>query len=389
MNESTPPLAEPMPYNAETGEIIPSESSGLPGGMAQTALGNSAIKVLMSTPILKPRNTAMLRTRLSALCAENADKYIYSWVVKDKKRGRETLVEGLSIKGAMDLVRVYGNCFVGPLDIEDRGDNWLFTAILFDRETGSITMRSHLQRKSQNLGMRDAARAQEMIFNSGQSKAVRNVIVNHFGADAAFMVETCRRGGLAQWVQNNPDKADLFIDETTDAHAIEMNRIEASVGKKRAQWTHREIARIMMELRAIDDAMISAESAFPLLEAGEDLKAEVQPTPKQEEKSATKTATPKETAKKEPETAKEAKPAAQKGRGRPKMTEEEKAKAKAEREAKKNGPQKSAVEDDDSSEAPEDQSEAESSPAPSEEPPEASEPEESDQGSLGEGWDFD
>ena len=277
----TPNLVSPMPYDPQTGEILPSDGDqlvqgGLSGPLAQqTALGNQAIKILMSTPIVDRRRLDLVRARLRALCAENGDRYVYSWEVKDRKSGRTTLVEGLTIKAAMDLWRVYGNCFAGPLDVEDRGGHWLFTAVFFDRESGSIALRSFLQRKAQDTGMRDKERAADIIFQIGQSKAIRNVIVNALASEAGFMIEMSKKN-MIEWIKEHRGKADEYIDGVMETHAIDQKRIEATIGRVRDQWTVRDFARVMTELRGVDDGMQNEQDAFPSLEAAEDLMAEKQ-----------------------------------------------------------------------------------------------------------------
>lgn len=403
MNENTPPLAEPIPYDRETGEVLGPDSMGaVPavGGGHQTALGNQAIKVLVSTPIVERRNLAVVRARLKALCAENGDRYVYSWTVKDRRNKRETVIEGLTIKAAMDLWRIYGNCFAGPLDCEDRGTHWLFTAIFFDRETGSIAMRSFLQRKSQQTGMRDQDRAEDIIFQIGQSKAIRNVIVNALSADANFMLEMSKKR-LTEWISANRGKADEFIDHTCEEYAIDQRRIEAVIGRVRDQWTVRDMARVMAELRGIDEGLQNEQNAFPSIEAAGELMAEKQEAKKTDTEPDTKKGK-KAATQQDPSTSadtkaptEELKPATSKSRGRPKMTAEEKAKAKAEREAKKKGKTETpaeAAEGDENGDAapegPETPKEEESSPAPSEEPAEASQDEEAPQGELGgDAWD--
>lgn len=297
MNDGLPPLAEPMPpHDPETGELLPADMGGalVPSGAQQTAFGSGAIKMLMSTPIVEKRNPTVVRQRLRALCAENGDKYVYSWEVQDRKNRRKTLIEGLTIKAAMDLWRAYGNCFAGPLDVDDRGTHWLFTAVFFDRETGSIALRSFLQRKGQETGMRDRDRAEDIIFQIGQSKAIRNVIINALAGDANYMLELSKRR-LVDWVEQNREKVDGFIDKVCEEQAIDLLRIEAAVGRTRKQWTSRDLARVVAELRGIDEGLQNEQDAFPALEAAGEIMAEKDAKAETDKKADTKADTKKET----------------------------------------------------------------------------------------------
>jgi hypothetical protein len=84
----------------------------------------------------------------------------------------------------------------------DVGDAWVFYARFTDIETGFSMERAYRQRKSQSsIKSRDADRQLDIAYQIGQSKAIRNCVVNSlqiyadfaFGARATLVSEDRQR----------------------------------------------------------------------------------------------------------------------------------------------------------------------------------------------------
>jgi hypothetical protein len=222
----------------------------------------------LSAPPAAPRNIQKVMQNLKSLAAANGQRYYYSWPVKNRRLGTTQIVEGPSIKLANDLAQVYGNCITGVVDVQDNGDQMLFTAMFADRETGSIMFRPFQQRVGQDMGMSDTERAENIVFQVGASKAIRNVVVNALQYYANFTMIEAKKN-LVQKVEQNRAKADQFIDDVMAQHNIDARRIEAIIGRSRKDWLVQDVAHVIGQLQLIRDNMASADDIFPSGEAVE------------------------------------------------------------------------------------------------------------------------
>lgn len=246
---------------------LPPAAPPAPGDVAVNIFGS----IVTAQRVVVPRSHARIIQQLKALCAMAGDGYVYSWPVKDRRNQRETIVEGPTIKLANDLARTYGNCLVDVRVVED-GNHWTFYARFTDLETGFSYTRPFQQRKAQDTGMRDAERQRDIVFQIGASKAIRNVVVNALSTYVDFMIEESK-AGLLRKVQENQDKAHAFIDRVMERHGIAVSRVEAVIGRKRAQWTVRDLARVYTEMRGIADGMTVADEVYPTEEAAREVAA--------------------------------------------------------------------------------------------------------------------
>ncbi len=240
-------------FDAETGEILP------PKPTAMVAPEDPFGGTIMGPP----RNPDKVMARLRKLCARQGMNYVYSWTVKDRQNNRNVLIEGATIKLANDLFREYGNCRLRILEV-DNGPSWTFYALFIDKETGAEYMRSFRQDKGKNIGggMKDQSRRLDMVYQIGQSKAIRNVIVNVLSNYADYMVSEAKKG-LLEWVEGHGEDASKWIVEMLGKHNIDLLQVEAVVGKIIGKWSARDQAAVMAQLRGIDENLTTAEEEFP------------------------------------------------------------------------------------------------------------------------------
>jgi len=296
--EQGPKLADPRDQNfTPMGEAfgrVPESNMPVPSdGRTNIEIQGS---IITAQRVAVPRNHTALLQKLAALSGAMGRQYIYSWPVKDRARGGEMTVEGPTIKLANDLAREYGNCIV-DVRVQDFPGYWLFYARFVDLETGFSMTRSFQQRKSQNTGMKDVDRATDIVFQIGQSKAIRNVVVNSLSTYVEYMMEEAKKN-LLEWVGNNAEKAHTYIDKVVDQHQIAINRIEATVGRARSKWTVGDIAKVLTECRGISENMTRADDVYPTA----DSKAKADKAETEPEKPAAKKPAKKAAAKKPAET---------------------------------------------------------------------------------------
>ena len=254
MNDETPPLAEPIPLEREGWE--PMSEGTMPAIPAGTSLIQAQGREITARKVAVPRNMRKIMTELSQYCAQFGDTYVYSWQVNDRRNNRKVTIEGGTIKLANDLVNLWGNCAV-DCDIIETKTHWIFKAWFIDYERGVSRSRLFQQRKSQTAGMKDADRQADMIFQSGQSKAIRNVVLNGVPSLANFALEESKRG-LVDKLQDkeNRQKAVEFIDRVMEENGIVDQQVEAVLGRVRKDWTLRDLARVYREMRGIFEELV-------------------------------------------------------------------------------------------------------------------------------------
>lgn len=224
--------------------------------------------VFQAQRVAAPRDMTRVMSRLRSLAAAAGKRYVYGWEVNDRTNNRKTWIEGPTIKLANDLAREYGNCMV-DVRVKDEGAHWVFYARFIDLETGYTLVRAYQQRRGQKTGMKDEQRAMDMIFQIGQSKAIRNVVVNALETLADYCVDEAK-GALLDRVNKNPDAARKYIVDKLKSLTIDVKRVESIYGRTAEHWTVPDMTRIYTELQSVEDGMIEASDVWPVPEKQDD-----------------------------------------------------------------------------------------------------------------------
>lgn len=238
------------------------ESPGQESLVAQgKALRRTQTQFTTAIAVIKPRD----RKEVIRACEEEAsiagDEFYYSWTVKGQKGSQ--LVEGLSVQGALSGARNWGNCAI-PVEIEDKEGSYDFTATFLDLETGFNLQRIFRQRKEQNIGMKDKARAEDIVFQIGQSKAIRNVILSALPSWLTSKMLAKAKENIMEKINNMGlavarDKTVAFFVK----YGVAQDNIEHKVGKKASAWTVEDLALLQGAMNALLAGQESAESLFP------------------------------------------------------------------------------------------------------------------------------
>lgn len=118
------------------------------------------------------RKLAEVEKRLLEEARMAGEEFYYGWSV-----GKDA-VEGPSQALAHAAARCWGNCVVDALPIIETADSWVMPARFVDLETGFTLTRNFRQSKRWQVhGKMDGERKDDVRFQIGQSKAVRNVIL--------------------------------------------------------------------------------------------------------------------------------------------------------------------------------------------------------------------
>lgn len=231
--------------------------------MTQASQGNSDAMMVQVMRLSRtfPRKPSEVRRRVSAYAKIMGDELRYSWFVNDRRSGGKTEISGPTIKCAQMVAREFGNCTASVRLSGETHTHWLFTGIFVDSETGYILTRDFQQRKNQDTGMKDADRQADIVFQIGQSKALRNVIVNALGVYVDFALEEAK-SVLLERVNNDPKAAKEKIVEIAAALGIDIKVLQGARGRVIANWTVPDMALTFSELRGIQDGMTTIEDVY-------------------------------------------------------------------------------------------------------------------------------
>lgn len=274
-------------FSSKAGDLLPAAPAQ--PMMMQTTREITAKKVAVA------RHIPLILQEIRQMCAAFGDTYVYSWEVNNRQKGTKETIKGPTIKMAMMLVQAFGNCSV-DMDITETPTHLVFKSWFMDYEKGTSLSRLFQQRKSQNTGMKDADRQADIIFQIGQSKAARNVVVNALSSFTSYALEESEKGLLAKFQSPEAiDAAWAFMDRVMDQYDIDLSRVEAVVGRRRKDFTIPNLAKAYMMLRGVSEGLTAADDQFPTLEAAAEMQEEQEAEKKETQSRATRT--PKKSAK--------------------------------------------------------------------------------------------
>lgn len=225
-----------------------------------------------------PRDERKILAKLREYAATGGDKYYYSWEAK-QKRGGKGLIEGPTIKASNLVARLFGNCAIDVRSMPYDPTHDITYARFADLETGFSMTRAFIQRKNQDMGMSDKDRAEDIAFQIGQSKAIRNVINNaleHFTQELVDQAKT----SLVDWLTNNAEnakKAWAKIDALCEQYGIALKQLEDMIGRPNAEWLPRHLAKVLVAMRSIENGDATVKDIFgdaPTIKPAEDKKPE-------------------------------------------------------------------------------------------------------------------
>lgn len=217
--------------------------------------------IISAQKVAVERNELKILEKLKVLAAAAGENWYYRWPVNNRD-GSTTWVEGPSIKLANDLARIYGNCQV-DVRAFDQGDSWMLYARFVDIESGYSLTRAFQQRKNQQtIKTKDAGRALDIVFQIGQSKAIRNVVCNALQTLADFAKEEAKNNLVERVGKKLDEYRTKVMIRLTDLK-IDQKRVEATVGRTAENWLAHDVARIIAELQAIQDGMAHPDDLYP------------------------------------------------------------------------------------------------------------------------------
>lgn len=234
------------------------------GAMVPAAAGAQPTNLVFGAQaVAVRRDERTVLSKVKTLAAAAGDDWYYRFPVKDNKTGKTSWIEGPSIKLANDIARLYGNCEV-DCRAQDFGNVILYHARFVDLESGFALTRPFQQRKgASKLGGSDEGRREDITFQIGASKAIRNVVVNALQTFADFAFEEAKQA-LVDKIGRDIERWRTRTTERISAR-VDLKRVEAVIGRPADKWLAPDIARVIAMGKAVDDGMATWEETFPPL----------------------------------------------------------------------------------------------------------------------------
>lgn len=233
-------------------------------GMMMQKVGDLFGSVTTAQPVIAKRDVKALMQTLRVLAETFGDDYIYSWRVNDKnsKEGDgKTTIEGHTINLTNDLAREFGNNILDIREVEGP-QHWVFYGRFTDLQTGSTLTRAFRQRKNALAGNYENDRKLDMAYQIGQSKCLRNVVVNALRSYADFMFKIAK-GALVKKIQEDPEFYLERITKGLTMYKITLGAAEGVVGRPKKEWDARDIAKVFSALKAVAEGLADPREAFP------------------------------------------------------------------------------------------------------------------------------
>ncbi len=261
-----PQLSDPFSGGMQLEDERAHSSFTAPNSMVpveHSAVDEAQASIVLAQRVPIKRNQAAVLQEVRKLATAAGNEFYYSIPFKDGER--TTRVEGLTIQGAMAVMMAYGNCRVRCLPVRETATHWTFLAQFDDYEKGTSVLRSFNQRKAQNTGMRDRGRQEDILFQIGQSKGIRNVIIAALGWLCEQAFEAAKSGVLDKFA-SNPEAARNYLIQRLNAMEISVSRVERAYGRLADKWLARDMAQIYAEIGSVKDFSADVDQLWPLPE---------------------------------------------------------------------------------------------------------------------------
>lgn len=262
---------------------------------AMTSVGETAMAMIERGGVLRetssatqravalqyPRDLAHIQEKAIEEAKLAGDSMYYSWEVVNQKTGEKSVVEGPSFWCAVAAYRLFGNCSLVPSPVQITDKEYVFTLTFVDHETGIDYPRSYrMDRNFPVYGNMDKFRKEDIRFQIGQSKGIRNVLTNILPRGLLDRMVTAARDSIRESLEKRIDKLgkgdfnkgrEIVIDEMLrafGAFGVIEERIVMRYGLKRDHWDLDILVRASGDLKALKTEADSAESLFPLEPTG-------------------------------------------------------------------------------------------------------------------------
>lgn len=213
--------------------------------------------------VQKPRSLEALRKACMQEASYSRENFTYAWTVADKNSDSgKSLIEGLSIDGAMILLRNWGNAVCEPTLVDETPTHWMMSATFIDLETGFTSSRLFRQRKSQSTGRMDAERSLDIQFQIGQSKAIRNAIARSIPQWLVDESIEAAKASAAERYKNVAEHAARAIESYKKDFQVSVEQLERKLGKKQPDWIPADVVLLRAIFKGLKEGQTSVGQEF-------------------------------------------------------------------------------------------------------------------------------
>ena len=241
--------------------------SPLAGDLISQGSTMTQVKTSYATAVAVQRPRPSLEVILRKVQEEamiSGEEFYYSWAMKGGKK-----VEGPSVKMTNAIARIYGNCVVECLPVQETKDSYIFTTAFVDLETGYTNMRPFRQSKKwQVYGKFDEERKEDIRFQIGFSKSSRNTIVNSLPAILFKKAMEKAKEGVRTKIEDYVKRKGLpmAIQVLTQEFAkvgVSEDMLAKKICKKLSKLDVDDIVLLKGDLQALQDGVDLIENLFP------------------------------------------------------------------------------------------------------------------------------
>jgi hypothetical protein len=155
------------------------------------------------------------------------------------------------------IVAEYGNCIQRAKLNRETDTHWYIDGEFVDLERGVMTVRQFRQRKDQaaKSAKYDSERALDIAFQIGQSKAMRNAVLN--GIPQSIIERAIKRVKQAEAQEaiqesGSIDKAKLAMVAAFAKIKVTQEMIEKRLEKPIAEWTEADVVNMRIVYKSIN-----------------------------------------------------------------------------------------------------------------------------------------
>ena len=220
-------------------------------------LARSGTQYVTAMGVQKPRDLGRVIEAMKQEASYARESFFYQLPFGDQ-------VEGPSIGLAVSLARAWGNCAV-TMEVDETPDAYMFTARFIDLETGYQLDRAFRQRKQGAVhGKFDPERKQDIAFQIGQSKAIRNVILNATPRWLQDMMVDLAKAAVAaeitpeKLLQERTRIAELFATN----FRVSLEQLTAKIGRGLPDWTANDVALLRGNFKALQTKELTVAEMF-------------------------------------------------------------------------------------------------------------------------------
>lgn len=247
----------------------PPQSNTLDGMVSDGAIvQRQQTQYMTAVKVLNPRELKQVERRVRAEVELDPESTYYEWEVWDKRKKEMVPITGITIGTAMSIARNYGNCAV-DVKVDETPTHYIFYPVFLDLESGFTFSRAFRQRKNQNISSKmDRDRADDITFQIGQSKAIRNVVRG--ATPSALSVKSIEyaKSIIAKDINSEGiEKSREGAVENFKKIGITLRQLAEYTGiPDPSSWDIETVTKLRVAYRAIINGDVDKDELFPTAE---------------------------------------------------------------------------------------------------------------------------